>query len=120
MKDDPVIVLIALLAVIQLLAILNTVMPFGGAGSGFYSVPPEHYMLKDASGEVELLARHLVVYVTGELLHREKIKLACANILILGIVALYRWRKLKKAGQLKGGRPQSIKPAQTHVPIERQ
>ena len=92
MKHDPVIRLIALLALIQVLAFV----PLRSEKSTFYAVIPEMIKVQESSGgKMEQLAKaDTTVYVRGDLLHKKKASWAGANILILGLAALYRWRKL--------------------------
>jgi hypothetical protein len=99
MKRDPVIRLIALLALIQVLAIVRTVVPFSPEKSKFYAAPPDMIEIQESrGGKIEPLKRaDTTIYVRGDLLHKEQVNWAGANIIILGLAALYRWRKLKKA-----------------------
>ena len=92
MKHDPVIRLIALLALIQVLAFV----PLRSEKSTFYAVTPEMIQVQASSGgKIEPLTKaDTTVYVRLDLLHKEKAHWAGANILILGLAALYRWRKL--------------------------
>src|SRR5262245_27757705 len=99
MKRDPVIKLIALLALIQVLAIVSTVVPFSPEKSTFYAAPREMIEIQESrGGKIEPLNRaDTTIYVRGDLLNQKQVSWSGANIMILGLAALYRWRKLKKA-----------------------
>jgi hypothetical protein len=99
MKRDPVIKLIALLVVIQVLAIVRTVAPFSPGKSTFYAAPRDMIGIQvSRGGKIEPLTRaDTTIYVRGDLLHKEQAHWAGANIIVLGLAALYRWRKLKTA-----------------------
>jgi len=99
MKRDPVIKLIALLTLIQVLAIVRTVVPFSPEKSKFYAAPPEMIEIQESrGGKIEPLKKaDTTIYLRGDLLHKEQVNWAGANIIILGLAALYRWRKLKTA-----------------------
>jgi hypothetical protein len=97
MKSDPVVGVIAFLALIQILVILNTVMPISSAKATFYSVAPEMIKIEDSSGEVERVKKSDTIYVRGDLLHKNEIRLASSNLCILLVAAIWRWFKLKNA-----------------------
>ena len=99
MKRDPVMKLIALLALIQVLAIVRTAVPFSLEKAKFYAAPPDMIEMQESrGGTIEPLKRaDTTIYVRGDLLHKEQANWAGANIIILGLAALYRWRKLKQA-----------------------
>ena len=96
MKRDPVIKLIALLALIQVLAIVRTVVPFSPQKSKFYAAPPDMIQIQESrGGKIEPLKKaDTTIYVRGDLLHEKQVDWAGANLIILGLAALYRWRKL--------------------------